>query len=46
MPPHPFKHLFTPLTMRGVTLKNCIFSTGHDTSLPVEDVVNDAFVAC
>ncbi len=29
---HPqFPHLFSPLTMRGVTLKNRIFSTGHMT---------------
>ena len=45
MPPHSFKHLFTPLTLRGVTLKNRIMSTGHDTSLPVEGVVNEALLA-
>ena len=28
-----FPKLFSPLTLRGVTLKNRIFSTGHDTNL-------------
>ncbi len=45
MPATPFKHLFTPLAIRGVTIKNRIFSTGHDTSLATEGVVNDALVA-
>jgi len=31
MPSHSFPHLFTPLTRRGVTLKNRIISTGQDT---------------
>ena len=37
-------HLFSPLTIRGVTLKNRIFSTGHDTTL-ANGEVNDALVA-
>ena len=27
--PHEFRHLFTPLRVGGLTLKNRIFSTGH-----------------
>ena len=38
-------HLFTPLRIRGSTLKNRIFSSGHDTTLPVDGTVNDALVA-
>ncbi len=39
-----FRHLFAPLTIRGVTLRNRIFSTGHMTmlvadGLPTEDLV-------
>ena len=40
-----FPHLFQPLTIRGVTLKNRIMSTGHDTTLPTDGTVNDALVA-
>ena len=40
---HPqFPHLFSPLTMRGVTLKNRIFSTGHMTSLVTGGEPNDS----
>ncbi|MGH6718293.1 MAG: FAD-dependent oxidoreductase [Alphaproteobacteria bacterium] len=40
----PFRRLFTPLAIRGVTLRNRIFSTGHMTmlvagGLPTEDLV-------
>ena len=43
---HPqFPHLFSPLTMRGVTLKNRIFSTGHMTTLVNDGEPNDALVA-
>ena len=27
------KHLFSPLTIRGVTFRNRIFSTGHQTNM-------------
>jgi 2,4-dienoyl-CoA reductase-like NADH-dependent reductase (Old Yellow Enzyme family)/thioredoxin reductase len=40
-----FPHLFSPLTIRGVTLRNRIMSTGHDTVLPVDGTVNPALVA-
>jgi len=40
-----FPHLFTPLTIRGATLRNRIMSTGHDTVLPTDGTVNDALVA-
>ncbi|SDI01984.1 FAD-dependent oxidoreductase [Pseudomonas panipatensis] len=40
-----FPHLFSPLTIRGKRLKNRIMSTGHDTSMPTDNLVNDALVA-
>ena len=40
-----FKHLFTPLQVGKLTLKNRIFSSGHDTCLPTSDFVNDALIA-
>lgn len=40
-----FKHLFTPLQIGKLTLKNRIFSSGHDTCLPTSDYVNDALIA-
>ena len=40
-----FPHLFSPLRIRGVTLRNRIMSTGHDTVLPVDGTVNEALVA-
>lgn len=40
-----FPHLFSPLTLRGVTLRNRILSTGHDTTLPTDGTVNAALVA-
>ena len=42
---HGFKHLFTPLRVGNVTVKNRIFSTGHDTSMPTDGRVNDRLVA-
>jgi 2,4-dienoyl-CoA reductase-like NADH-dependent reductase (Old Yellow Enzyme family) len=41
----PFPHLFSPIDVAGCTLKNRIFSTGHDTMLPRDGTVNDALVA-
>ncbi len=40
-----FPHLFAPLTLRGVTLRNRIMSTGHDTTLPTDGTVNAALIA-
>ena len=44
-PPKPtFPRLFSPLRVGGVTLRNRIFSAGHDTTLPTDGSVNDALV--
>ncbi|QCO57222.1 FAD-binding protein (plasmid) [Pseudorhodobacter turbinis] len=40
-----FPHLFTPLTIRGTTLRNRIMSTGHDTLLPHGGQVSDEYIA-
>ncbi|CAD6558196.1 Metal reductase [Paraburkholderia hiiakae] len=40
-----FPRLFSPLQIRGVTLKNRIMSTGHDTTMPTDGHVNDALIA-
>ena len=40
-----FPNLFQPLKIRGVTLKNRIMSTGHDTTLPTDGLVNEALIA-
>ena len=40
-----FPHLFSPLTLRNCEIRNRIFSTGHDTCLPIDGTVNDALVA-
>ncbi|MNM87055.1 hypothetical protein D3C81_992250 [compost metagenome] len=34
-----FPHLFSPLEIRGKRLKNRIMSTGHDTSMPTDNLV-------
>ncbi|MBM3541823.1 MAG: hypothetical protein FJX51_07235, partial [Alphaproteobacteria bacterium] len=39
-----FPHLFSPFSFAGLTFKNRIFSSGHDTSL-TQGAVNDALVA-
>lgn len=38
-------HLFSPLTIRGVTMRNRIFSTGHQTLLAVGDTVSPGLIA-
>ena len=43
--PVAFPKLFTPLRIGDVTLKNRIMSTGHDTVLPTNSVINEALVA-
>ncbi|MDD2869726.1 FAD-dependent oxidoreductase [Neomegalonema sp.] len=40
-----FPHLFQPLRIRGATMRNRILSTGHDTCLPENGLVNEAYVA-
>jgi len=40
-----FNHLFSPLTIRGKVLKNRIMSSGHDTTLPTNGLVNEALMA-
>lgn len=40
-----FPTLFSPLSIRGVQLKNRIMSTGHDTVLPDAGAINDALIA-
>jgi len=45
MPRPQFPHLFSPLRVGAVTVKNRILSTGHDTLLPRNFVVNEALVA-
>jgi len=40
-----FPRLFSPLAIRGATLRNRIFSTGHDTKLPEHFGVSDALIA-
>ena len=40
-----FPNLFSPLRIRGATLRNRIMSTGHDTVLPVDGTVNEALIA-
>jgi 2,4-dienoyl-CoA reductase-like NADH-dependent reductase (Old Yellow Enzyme family) len=39
------KYLFSPLTIRGKTIKNRILSTGHDTTMPTDALPNDRLVA-
>ncbi len=41
----PFPNLFSPLTIRGVTLKNRILSTGHETILAHGGILGDDIVA-
>lgn len=40
-----FSHLFSPLMIRGKSLKNRIVSTGHDTTLPTDATVNPQLIA-
>ncbi len=40
-----FPRLFSPLTIRGHTLRNRIFSTGHDTKMPEDFAVSDSLIA-
>ncbi|MFS2197089.1 FAD-dependent oxidoreductase [Pseudomonas sp. Pseusp3] len=40
-----YPHLFSPLQIRNKRLKNRIMSTGHDTSMPTDNLVNEQLVA-
>ncbi|MGC5699129.1 FAD-dependent oxidoreductase [Pseudomonas sp. NFXW11] len=40
-----FPHLFEPLQIRGKRLKNRIMSSGHDTSMPTDNQVNEQLIA-
>ncbi|MDM0031779.1 FAD-dependent oxidoreductase [Variovorax sp. J22P271] len=40
-----FPRLFSPLKVRGLSIKNRILSTGHDTVLPIDSRVSDELVA-
>ncbi|MCS5517556.1 FAD-dependent oxidoreductase [Pseudomonas qingdaonensis] len=40
-----FAHLFTLLQIRGKRLKNRIMSSGHDTSMPTDNLVNEQLIA-
>jgi len=40
-----FPHLFSPLQIGGVTLKNRIFSSGHDTVMAEDGLVTDRLIA-
>lgn len=40
-----FTHLFEPLHIRGKRLKNRIMSSGHDTSIPTDNLVNERLIA-
>ena len=40
-----FAHLFEPITIGNVTIRNRILSTGHDTVLPTDGIVNDELIA-
>lgn len=39
-----FPHLFSPLEIRGKRLKNRIMSSGHDTSMPTDNLVNEPLI--
>ena len=43
--PHPFQKLFTPLNIRGVVIRNRIVSTGHDTTMITDGLINDRIIA-
>ncbi|RJG13205.1 FAD-dependent oxidoreductase [Pseudomonas cavernicola] len=44
-PAQAFPHLFEPLVIRGKRLKNRIMSSGHDTSMPTDNLVNEQLIA-
>ncbi|MBI2720513.1 MAG: FAD-dependent oxidoreductase [Rhizobiales bacterium] len=40
-----FPHLFSPFTIKSTEIRNRIFSTGHDTYLPVGGLPTEALIA-
>jgi len=40
-----FPHLFSPITIAGLEIRNRIVSTGHDTAIPTDGRVNDRLIA-
>lgn len=42
---HMFKQLFEPIRIKNTVIRNRIMSTGHDTMLPTDGVVNDELIA-
>ena len=42
---NPFQKLFTPLNIRGVEIRNRIVSTGHDTTMITNGLINDRIIA-
>ncbi len=40
-----FPHLFSPFVLKGLEIRNRIFSTGHDTYLPVGGLPSEALIA-
>ena len=41
----PFPHLFSPLEIRGVEIRNRVFSTGHDTNMAEDGLPGDTLIA-
>ncbi|MBP9541508.1 MAG: FAD-dependent oxidoreductase [Vitreoscilla sp.] len=39
------EHLFSPIKIRNLTVKNRILSTGHDTTMPTEGIINERLLA-
>ena len=39
------EHLFSPIKIRNLTVKNRIMSTGHDTTMPTEGIINERLLA-
>jgi len=44
-PATAFPHLFSPLTIGSVTIKNRIMSSGHDTVMALDGLITDQLVA-
>lgn len=42
---HSFPHLFSPFALKGLEIKNRIFSTGHDTYLPENGLPTEPYIA-
>ena len=40
-----FPHLFSPFALKGLEIRNRIFSTGHDTYLPEQGLPTESYIA-